>query len=502
MDRPLGAPPTPSSELLTCISSFTDVLDSLPPELTRSLSDLRELDAVLSGSLQSITSKLEVLLTMMNSPRPGSTEEADAPKFTPLQRLQILREVTEDAKVFRLGGEDKVRVASGTCETIATHTSHLSSLSSLLLSFLPPDLLQTLPPPSAPHGYPSSSTPSSSQARRQAFDYPPTAFPGNGHVSRLHATAGSREHLDHSSRASAVTRAPTVKKRSQQHGLGQGQVAYHGGTDTEFNFGGYAAVGKPMSGAGTSGGGDRQPTQKELKERDPNHRHPNQYTKKKLQVGTGAAAGSVAMGAGESSASGAGQPAASSRAAQALDYASGGGGGASSTESTKARRGAESTAAPTSSGAASRAGGASGAAGQLYAGMASREEYASATAGGRATQKRKTDDTAVATKRRKTTRPDVSPEPTPAAQTAPLSGIKSLRRAAAKADDSPLPTTEDDAGDDGADDGDEADGDGATYCICNQVSFGEMIGCDGESCEREWVRSFLLDLADDLRAAF
>lgn len=25
-----------------------------------------------------------------------------------------------------------------------------------------------------------------------------------------------------------------------------------------------------------------------------------------------------------------------------------------------------------------------------------------------------------------------------------------------------------------------------TYCYCNQVSFGEMVGCDGETCQREW----------------
>lgn len=25
-----------------------------------------------------------------------------------------------------------------------------------------------------------------------------------------------------------------------------------------------------------------------------------------------------------------------------------------------------------------------------------------------------------------------------------------------------------------------------TYCYCNQVSFGEMVGCDGEDCKREW----------------
>jgi hypothetical protein len=24
------------------------------------------------------------------------------------------------------------------------------------------------------------------------------------------------------------------------------------------------------------------------------------------------------------------------------------------------------------------------------------------------------------------------------------------------------------------------------YCYCNQVSYGEMVACDGDGCEREW----------------
>ena len=30
--------------------------------------------------------------------------------------------------------------------------------------------------------------------------------------------------------------------------------------------------------------------------------------------------------------------------------------------------------------------------------------------------------------------------------------------------------------------------DGKTYCVCNGVSYGEMIACDDSSCETEWVR--------------
>jgi inhibitor of growth protein 3 len=39
-------------------------------------------------------------------------------------------------------------------------------------------------------------------------------------------------------------------------------------------------------------------------------------------------------------------------------------------------------------------------------------------------------------------------------------------------------------GGDGEGDGD----DNKTYCFCNSVSYGEMIACDENSCEREWVR--------------
>ncbi|KAK0705062.1 hypothetical protein B0H67DRAFT_649440 [Lasiosphaeris hirsuta] len=36
------------------------------------------------------------------------------------------------------------------------------------------------------------------------------------------------------------------------------------------------------------------------------------------------------------------------------------------------------------------------------------------------------------------------------------------------------------------DDDDEGDGDEPRYCFCNQVSYGEMVGCDAEGCPREW----------------
>ncbi len=47
-----------------------------------------------------------------------------------------------------------------------------------------------------------------------------------------------------------------------------------------------------------------------------------------------------------------------------------------------------------------------------------------------------------------------------------------------------------DAGDAGDADGDNDDN--RTYCYCDGVSYGEMIACDDESCEREWVCLSLL----------
>ena len=55
-----------------------------------------------------------------------------------------------------------------------------------------------------------------------------------------------------------------------------------------------------------------------------------------------------------------------------------------------------------------------------------------------------------------------------------------------------IPTTStpvDQQADSTAGGGDEAEHeDERKYCFCDRVSFGEMIGCDGEECEREWVR--------------
>jgi len=34
-----------------------------------------------------------------------------------------------------------------------------------------------------------------------------------------------------------------------------------------------------------------------------------------------------------------------------------------------------------------------------------------------------------------------------------------------------------------------------TYCYCNGVSFGEMVACDRDNCEREWFHLECAELA-------
>lgn len=51
-------------------------------------------------------------------------------------------------------------------------------------------------------------------------------------------------------------------------------------------------------------------------------------------------------------------------------------------------------------------------------------------------------------------------------------------------------------GDDGEDGAGDDGGDDRTYCYCNRVSFGNMIGCDGDDCQREWFHLACLHMSD------
>lgn len=87
---------------------YADQLDALPLELTRTMSDLRELDAVLGGHVSNLNSRMSQLTALVENRH-----------STPGERLVTLKEVAEEARGYKLGGDDKIRVAVAAAETLA-----------------------------------------------------------------------------------------------------------------------------------------------------------------------------------------------------------------------------------------------------------------------------------------------------------------------------------------------------------------------------------------------
>lgn len=106
--KPVIPPPPPGEEVAHLVLLSADTIESLPASLTRSLSDLKELDAVLSSQLSLVTKKLENL-----------DELCHDPTVKPSDRLELLRQIADEVALIKIGGEDKIRVATGTCETVS-----------------------------------------------------------------------------------------------------------------------------------------------------------------------------------------------------------------------------------------------------------------------------------------------------------------------------------------------------------------------------------------------
>lgn len=271
---------------------------------------------------------------------------------------------------------------------ISTSTSHLSTLSSLLLSFLPGHLLPQLPAPSAPHGYPASSTPAAALARRQLFDYPASRQAAQQSTNTRTAAAARDAYDANRGRSSAAA----GKKRAQVD-------PYNGMMAADD----YAYV--PSGG----GGGSAASRKQDSSLKDPSQRHPNQYTKKRAQaqasaIGSGAGAGGYGAGAGAGSSVAAGSGLYPPIPSHPL--------GMTAVDAVKEKRRGAAAAEPlapamSQNGNSSRAGSvAGGNAGTVYgaAGMASQDEYNLATLGGstaRVAAKRKQEEVAGASKRRK-----------------------------------------------------------------------------------------------------
>ena len=105
-----------------------DSLASLPNELTRSFSDLRELDAVLRSERLQARVYLKPLLTA-NASRAASIETItrkililtsmiETKGITPAERLNLLLEIAHDAQHLKMGTEDKIRVSGKACEEV------------------------------------------------------------------------------------------------------------------------------------------------------------------------------------------------------------------------------------------------------------------------------------------------------------------------------------------------------------------------------------------------
>ncbi|UZJ56700.1 hypothetical protein CBS101457_006020 [Exobasidium rhododendri] len=133
-----GQPSPEEINLFTTLAAYADALDALPLDLTRSFSDLRELDAVLGAHLNSLTNRLIHLTALV--------EDSN---FSAGERILALKEVAEEARAYKMGGEDKIRVALNTAETIISHTTYIDTLLANLGSV--PSLAALLNPPTQSH---------------------------------------------------------------------------------------------------------------------------------------------------------------------------------------------------------------------------------------------------------------------------------------------------------------------------------------------------------------
>ncbi|KAH7930466.1 hypothetical protein BV22DRAFT_1000766 [Leucogyrophana mollusca] len=138
---------------LSLLSEYTHSLDSLPIDLSRNFADLRELDAVLSSSMTSITSKIQRL-----------TEIIEQGTVSKQERLFLLTDIAEEAARLKLGGEDKIRVACQAADNLKGHTTHMRTLLSLFPSF---DMTTLNRNTTYPHVAPRSFMPLPEPSRRR-----------------------------------------------------------------------------------------------------------------------------------------------------------------------------------------------------------------------------------------------------------------------------------------------------------------------------------------------
>lgn len=109
---------------LAILSEYTHTLDSLPLDLSRNFADLRELDAVLSSQITSITAKIQQL-----------TLNIEQGKLAKKDRLLMLENIAQEASNLKMGGDDKIRVACQAADNLKLHSGHMKSLLGHLPNF-------------------------------------------------------------------------------------------------------------------------------------------------------------------------------------------------------------------------------------------------------------------------------------------------------------------------------------------------------------------------------
>ena len=444
-----------------------DTVESLPPALTRSVADLKELDAVLTSSLGTITTKLTTLLEMIQDP-----------SVAPRDRLELLREVADEASGFKMGGEDKIRVATGTCETVHQHAGQLDLIAGMLTALMPPHLLEQVPASSTPAGYPhlfpsyNSATGSSHKTRADLFPL------GAGSVSRGAADkynsavqAVQAYQRDIGPYAPRPRRDPstTVKKRESRalDRTSSQDPSYQPGRTQQPAVAAGAAASSPAVPRNRPASQSAHATADEGGAQEATA--PKRPRPRMAEADGGDYNGDGGEGNGEGSRAGSLEPGA--RPAK--------------------RQRNSATASATGTPAAS-----AGAQSPVLNRNGNGRRRAKSVAPLSTLLTRRRGDSPGPTKRARNTNADTAygedgeaiEEDEPAMDVDPTLGDIKVEEAGADAA-AAAPTDATAAAKPAASDEPPAAAeDEQTYCICNRVSFGEMIGCDDEDCKTEWVR--------------
>ncbi|KAI0783101.1 hypothetical protein C8Q75DRAFT_702274, partial [Abortiporus biennis] len=112
-----------TAHTLAILTEYTHTISTIPHDLSKAFADLRELDAVLSSSVQSLLTKIAALTTMLES-KTGSKQE----------RLWLLLEIAEEASRLKPGADDKIRVACHAADGLKGHKTFMTNL----LEAIPP----------------------------------------------------------------------------------------------------------------------------------------------------------------------------------------------------------------------------------------------------------------------------------------------------------------------------------------------------------------------------